>query len=243
MNQLEQLLAKAMKDPSAQGEFIAHFLASPIYVLNAEPSGVESKHTLKEGTTVKLINGQFENGETYLPMFTSEEQVSKSIAEEMSYLAIDGAALLQMVRGSNVYINPMDNGPYWPAEIVERILQDFLGQEQVTEKETQVLLGLPAENPVELKRAVSEVLAGEEDVRAAYLALMYKAGDQSLVIGIITDRPEMAKNVFDKAGAVGSRHLPEGYFLDFVVINDKESEGLEEFLINSGDKFYATKGN
>ncbi len=245
MNELEELMAKVQEDHSLQGAFCAKFLSSPIFVINAgEDSHPHGESTLKEETVLQLVEGQLEDGRQFLPVFTSEEQLSRFIEQEMPYFALAGIDLLKLVAGGNVYINPAsDCGILWTPDDIAGILDYFVGKEITVEEETEVLLGSPSADVSDLKAAMAAVFAKEDAVTSAYLALMVKGADMSLVVGIVTEAPAHAKAVFDRAGAAAKPHMPENHFLDFIVIDDPGDDGVQGFLLKAGDQFYVRQRN
>ena len=82
------------------------------------------------------------------------------------------------------------------------------------QKDTQVLIGEPANEPIALKNAISEYLKTQNNVKSVSLVLMQKGREQSLLLVINFTGDKQA--TFNGIGFIASKHLKKNEFIDMV---------------------------
>jgi hypothetical protein len=112
--------------------------------------------------------------------------------------------------------------------------QKVVIKEQVTEKDTKVMLGEPAEYPQEMIDAICKYLKTNKNVNFAYLRLMIKDNEQSYLI--IVDFSGDKKEVFSGIANAGGP-FSNGKFLDFVSL----SSSFGKDAVEKVEPFYKKK--
>lgn len=242
---LEKLMEIMAEDPARSEEFWARLLSGQVFLLS-DGIGQHGERIAKEGETLKIINLATPDGVPFIPLFTSLEKLQRAIKQEAEYIALNGREVLDMTRGANIGLNPADEyGFLLAAEEIGRIL-DYFGAEPMTvEKETEVLLGEPAEQPVKMKEIIVDIFKNDPRVQSAYFAMMMNkaSNQQSFLIGVVFKPGLDNKSVFDRAGAGAKKHIPKGYHLDFVVIDSDKPDGVSDYLLKSGEPIYKAAAN
>ncbi|HXJ09309.1 MAG TPA: enhanced serine sensitivity protein SseB C-terminal domain-containing protein, partial [Burkholderiales bacterium] len=150
--------------------------------------------------------------------------------------------LFEMTKGTTLVLNPnLDHTKeFFPNEI-EALLTSGLShvpQARVVQKETQVLLGQPANYPAEMVAALTTLLAKHPAVKAAYLCLMHDTSVQekpSLLVGFEGDAG--VEQAIQEAGSVAADTAPKGQPVDFMRVARGE-KGVSAYLIGSVKPFY-----
>ena len=89
-NELEQLMRESFQDSSKIESFYAKLLSSELFVLTAKAEVIEGRHILEKDSKVSLINYQMADGTPFVPVFTSLQELQRSIQENLSYMVMDG---------------------------------------------------------------------------------------------------------------------------------------------------------
>lgn len=173
-NELERSLMRASTDPAHRTRFYGDFTASQIFVVNhGEPLAGEGETTLEEGRSLRLQAVEWD-GKPYLPIFSSLPRLHATLQGPASYVALNALEFLKITRGADLLLNPgSDYGKAFTAAEVESILDGSIGrpdESYVAQKDTQVLIGQPANYPAELVEALTRLFAARTDVERAWLA-------------------------------------------------------------------------
>lgn len=244
-NALEDTMRKAHENPDHFGDFYAQLFAAELYVLCGDDAQVEGAQELTEDTSIALVNFQMTDGTVFLPAFTSIEELQATIEEEVTYMAIPSIDLLGMARGSHIVINPdSEYNLHLTPENIDDLLS-YLGNELVMEAGTEIFIGQPETDPVELKEALAGVFKNIPDVQSAYLCLIVNehSGEKSLMVGVLFRDGADEAAAFKKAGAAAGQFIPAGHALDFMPITDEDPDGIGQFLIAQGDHFFGAETN
>ncbi|HIF25023.1 MAG TPA: hypothetical protein EYG18_07080 [Micavibrio sp.] len=240
MSTLEKLLEDFVKEGTSGEQFYAVLLSSEVFALSGdEPIDGGQRKILDAETEIQLVNGEMDDGTNFVPIFTSLEELQKSINEEMNYIGMEGWNMLHMVKDTNVVINPnSEYGIHLTPENIAEIIQFFGASQFTVEEETPVLIGRMAEDPTELKNVVKEVFARDPRVKTAHLALLVneKTQEKSIVIAVDFAEGQEYPEIFKIAGSAAQPHIPQGHYLDFVVVND--DDGVSATIVSDGDRFY-----
>jgi len=240
---LDALLKRAATEPADRPEFIARLLDSHVYVLGRmQGSSGPGERIAGEGEKMDIRSWSRDDGEPVLPFFTSLEVLRDAVDWEESYVRLPARTFFQMTLGANLVLNP--NSPYGkeflPQE-VENLLHGGIGQpadQRVVQKDTQVLLGQPANYPHQMVASLGGLFVKHRNVRRGYLAMMHDPEQDEhphLIIGIEVDGE--ADQILREAGAVAADSAPEGEPVDLVRV-DPEDHGLSEYFIKQTQPFY-----
>lgn len=249
--QLEELLVKASLEPSFRPLFLDQLLQADIYCIGVtdQPSGHENKQILEEGSQLRLMHFQSEEGEPYLPFFLSLESLQKGIDEQQSYLRIPAKSFFEMTLGASLVLNPFSEyGKEFLPQEIEVILQGGYGSKIESyeyQEETEVLLGQPAEYPHEMVKQLCIFLQTKPEVKSAYLAQMHdqkRDKEPTLLIGFETDQildEEIFQTLKNQIGHVAYESLVKKRIVDLVHIDENdENSGLQHYLLNETEAFY-----
>ena len=123
-NELERALVEAVKNPAAAPDFYRLLLESDLLVMGTAQGQEGATHafTLAPGHNLNLVTG-LKDGVRYLPVFSSVPRMQDYVKQECKYLSIKGRALLDLVRGAPVTLNPASEyGKELTAEQVGQLL-------------------------------------------------------------------------------------------------------------------------
>ena len=164
-NELERALVKAVKNPAAAPEFYRLLLESELLVLGTA-QGQESaseKFSLEPGGKLNLIPG-LKDGKQYLPVFSSMARMQEFVKKESKFLRIKGRALLEVVRGAPVILNP--SSEYGKEFAAADILQLLDGPG--VRLETRMITG-EADYPMALVNALTGIFQARPDIVTAWM--------------------------------------------------------------------------
>lgn len=245
-NALERALARAADDEPYRPEFYRVLLESEVFVLGRTGGGGDGSRTLQRGEQVSIAGSADPDGTRRIPFFSSLGALARAITEPQEYLRLPARALFEMTRGATLVLNPggADYGKEFHPHEVERLLRSedpgAPGIAKVTvQRETQVLLGQPAEYPHAVVETLKRLFAAIPQVRAAYLgqcAYPDEPGEPHLLVGI--DAGEGFRAAIGELDRHADALQETRRVLDFVPMS--AASPLAEYLAGTGP-FY-TRG-
>jgi hypothetical protein len=246
VNTVEELLKKAATEPEYRSAFYEALLGGTVFIIG-QKDGLPGERVMPAGSPVQIEHWEKEDGSKVIPFFSSLDALKRGIEKEVAYLSMTGRALFEIVAEGDLplVLNPnSDYGKeFFLAEIQALLTHGVnkLPQTRVVEKETKVMLGLPARRPEKLIKAVAAFLAGCPSVEAAYIASIHdpEADEKPhLLLGIQADGEAAAlEPVIGAAGQIASDLLPDGDYLDMVRVVPGE-HGLSEYFLGRIVPFY-----
>jgi hypothetical protein len=233
-NDLEKHLVAATHNPGARADFYRALNAAEIFIISdASKPGANGAAVVdgKREVKIQLVDVA---GKPHVPIFSSKERISTIVKAEVPYIAMNGRALLTMLRGTNVVMNPgAEYGKLFTKEEIASILdgtvfamgptQSFPGQ--------KVLLSQPKVYPKHVADALRQFFPKFAQVRRVYLCqAQFQQTGQSphTLIGV-----EMVgdwKAVVSQAGAVVQSVARPGEVIDFIQITDRPEDELSKYL-------------
>jgi len=242
-NKLEEILRLAANEPAHRPQFCEVLMDSQVFVLGtAGHPQTEGEIILAAGSNIQIQHWKKQDGSLIIPFFSSIKVLKKSIQTEESYLALPARSLFEMTLGATLFLNPKsDYSKEFVPHEVEHLLSVGLSQapsQRVVEKDTEVLLGQPANYPYKMVDSLTQLLAKHSNVKKAYLALMHDASvDEKphLIVGIEADGNY--EKVMREAGNVAGDTAPDGESVDLCRVS-KDEGGLSQYFINETKPFY-----
>jgi len=224
-NMLEQqLVAAANGDAEQQRAFETFMLGETLYVGTPEVP-VEGSVTFSQGETIRLMNIPLEDGREAAAVFTSPQRVAEAFGE-VGYIGIEGRILFEIIRATPAVLNPGQTyGIMWEPEALAAMLG--LPVERVVKKDTQIMLGSPAEPPTELVGRLKAAFGAIPHVDAAWLALAAwpETGDQAWYLDVRTSRADIDPIRRALPAAIDGADM-KGKPLDMVINPVGQSEGV-----------------
>jgi SseB protein C-terminal domain/SseB protein N-terminal domain len=163
-----QLVAAANGNADQQNAFERFILEETLYVATPEVAS-EGLVTLQADTKVQLLNVPLNDGRQAAAVFTSPQLVGEAFGE-VGYMGIQGRALFEMIRAQPAVLNPGQvYCVVWEPENMTAMLG--LPIQRVVQKETNIMLGVPADPPTELIERLKEEFSSIPQIEAAWLAL------------------------------------------------------------------------
>ena len=196
----------------------ARFLSPVTIDPRPEPSDEDGATTLKADTTINFLCIADANGDNYLPVFTDWPALKqwRDIPDEQTLITTFNDIRTVVSQDADIagfVLNPFSHNIPIRQDMIDRI-NAGLPNHWTVDKDTTVLIGLPADDPVALKDAVIEHLASQKNVRAAWLVLMEKDGERSFVIVVNCTGGSHA--TFNGIASVAVPKLRDGEILDMV---------------------------
>ena len=238
---LEQALRLAATDPAARPAFYRALLDAEVVVIGRSNGTVDDDGRLSPGSHLSLAHWRAPDDTLFVPFFSSEARLHAAAPAETSILRLHARALFETARGSVLVLNPgAEVGKEFAPGEIDALLDHGVAHAadpHVVESARQVLLGQPAERPDALITAVSALLAGHANVRAAYLARMDDPSrpPPSLVIGLEGDGDLDA--ALREVGSVAADTAPRDTPVDLVEVR-RGDDGLSDYFLRSVEPFY-----
>ncbi|CQI91735.1 enhanced serine sensitivity protein SseB [Yersinia rohdei] len=256
---LESLLKLAATESMYRTAFFRALLDATVLVLvdDAEQRAEDGAMTFTAGNGVNILHWEKQDGESVIPFFTSVEVLQQALeiaednhtdSEKQPFVAMPVRVLFEMTQGAHLFLNPKsEHGKeFWPQEVAMLLENGGLAQpaEMVVDKESQILLGQPAEYPAAMVDALIQLFSQRKPVRRAFLALMHdKSVDEkpNLLVGLEVDgTDDEIDQLIQEAGNVASDHAPDDEPVDFCVVSEKE-RGVSHYLMTHTQAFYQRK--
>lgn len=229
----QQLLAAAQGDAQAQKAFERFILDETLFLATPEAPEGESSGVLAVDTTVKLLNVPLNDGRQAAAVFTSPQRVHEAFGE-VGYMGLQGRVLFDIIRTGRAILNPgQPYGVVWEPDAMATMLG--LPVQRVVKKDTRLMLGHPAEPPVDLIARLKTAFSDVRDVEAAWLALALWPEDQSQTwyLDVRTNSEDREQIQRALSAAVDGADLM-GRPLDMTVKSPREAEGAGIVIIAPG---------
>jgi hypothetical protein len=193
-NRLEALLMQAANDPAARLEFLKTLLEVDLFVLIDSAGAQYGSFVAEKGDTMR-IKGVTIDGQNRIPVFSSERRLREFIQTQESFARLKGQDLFAMLAAQErgAILNPgASYGKFFTHEEILSLTNGtyFQPRQQVLQKETKVLIGMPKEYPARLIEGLRKHFRTDPRVRKAYFAQIHmpESGEPPhLIIAIQAD--------------------------------------------------------
>ena len=235
-NQLEELLIKAATNPSARPRFLKSLLESEIFIVQNDPPVEESDSTKQFHTeTIELDDGK------YLPVFSSPERLQSFKSSDTGYLSVNGRTFLKATRGINVLLNPgLTYARIFTSEEIADLLDGAIWlppEPEKSERETQIMIGQPANYPTELVETLKRFFKRRDEVKRAWLGHIYNPEtDESAHSLVAIEVDDNWDEVSSQTGTVASAVAIPDPPVDILQISG--NGGIEDYFLNNVEPFY-----
>jgi len=231
----EALLQKAAKKPAYRIEFLKRLLTEKLVVITKNDVGVEGFRVVQENTTFQLSS--YKDGR--IPVFTSTERIFDGgvIKEQVNFLELKGADLLQILKGKTLIINPYsDFGKELLPNEIDGLLDGTIfsnGPQKIVLKEnTKVTIGQPAIYPTAVVNALIKLFSEKPNVEAAYVAFIHfpsSVEPPHYIFGL--DVKDNWDEISNEAGWLIQEVLSTGEIVDIVQLSKPgEIAGFENYF-------------
>lgn len=243
-NLLEKSLVAASSDAAHRHQFYKDLIESDFFIIQeGKIPETHGRTTLSQDQELKIQNIEL-NGKPYVPVFSSLPRLQAVLDREVGYIALNALELMKIVLGSEIILNP--GSPYGKEFVKDEIASIVDGsifqpsERFVAQKDTQVLLGQPANYPQELVDALSRYFKTRKEVKNAYLAHFHNPErDEKAHTLIGVDVEGNWNDIMSGAGMiVGNVEVPDPP-VDFVQITG--NGGIEDYLTSNCKPFYKRK--
>ena len=226
----QQLIAAANGDAQAQKAFERFILDETLFLATPEAPEQEESRVLETDTTVKLLNVPLDDGRQAAAVFTSPQRVYEAFGE-VGYMGLQGRALFEIIRAGTAVLNPGQlYSVVWEPDAMAAMLG--LPVQRVIQKDTRLMLGSPAEPPLDLIDRLKEAFAGVPGVEAAWLGLAVWPEDQTQTwyLDVRTDSPDRDPIQRALGTAMDGADL-KGRPVDMIVKPTRDADGVGIVLI------------
>lgn len=245
VNDFERLLVAAATDPAARPAFYRAIREHELFVITEGRVPEREQRVVADRETSLQLRMIEVQGTLHVPVFTSVERISAVIPKEMGFVAMKGDAVLRMLRGKHLMMNPGgDYGKVFTPEEVESILDGsvFSPQEEPDVGGKKILLGQPSDYPRHITQALSRFFGQSRDVKAAYLAHAFIADvDKTPHTLIGVEVTEDWRRVVEDAGIVVREVAKAGEIVDFVRVSANATDTIGRYMQRETTPFYVRK--
>lgn len=235
-NDLERSLISASGNPGFAPQFYRDFSAADLYIIQhgEPPPSAPGPKTIREGEALRIRTIEHK-GTPHIPVFSSLTRLQAALSAEAAYIRIKATDLLAATKGSPLLLNPgSDYGKEITACEAASIADGSIwkpGETVVAQKNTEVMIGPPANYPAELAEALRQFFGHRKDVKRAWLAHFFNPAtdtkshtliaietsgnfaELSAQIGMVAQNMSIPDPPLDVAQITGSGEGLEGYFL------------------------------
>ena len=217
----------------------ARFLSPVTIEPHPELGNVGGKTTLETDTKISFVGLTDVNGDSFLPVYTDwpalrqwrdnpDEQTLITSYDDISYMVLKDETTAGFV------INPYSHNIPVRRDLIPHINAGPVTQ-WTAEAETTIHIGVPSNDPVVLKEAVSKYLRKQKNVTGAWLVLMEKSGELSFLV--VVDFAGDRNATFSGIASVAVPLLREGELIDMVPADSD----LGQKVIRDYPPFYKRK--
>lgn len=199
-------------------EFAMNTRMIGVILLSEEPQADENGMArFKEGTTMQLPLLTAPDGSKFYPVFTDMQECEKwhEILEPKTML-VNFDEIYSIIKGNpdtnGVVINPFGENMMVDEKLLDHLKErkQNLSQQVVKEHinaDTKVSVADLAEFPVEMAKAITEVLEKEPTVKKGWLRLMKKEEEISYLFVVDMEGAEVQQSLFEKVAKAAQPHL------------------------------------
>jgi hypothetical protein len=240
-NELERAFVKAATDPAHRPQFYRELVRADLFIAQEGPPPEQSgSRVLQEGQSIHVRSIDW-NGTTYIPVFSSLQQLQAALSEPSAYIAISAIEFMKITRGANLLLNHGSAyGKELPAEEIASILDGSIWEpsDRWEVKEAQeVLIGQPANYPTELATALSRYFRTQKPVSRAFLAhVMNPKHDEKPHTLIAIEVHGDWDRIVAEAGLVARNVSVPDPPVDFMQMTGRG--GLEDYFRHDSKPFY-----
>jgi type III secretion system (T3SS) SseB-like protein len=224
-NELEHKLAEAAVDPAKRAAFQQLLLKSDIYAVTPSPPPTDASGMIPAGTDLALRNVPAPDGSQVAAIFTSEARIAETFGPGVSFVRIQGQALLEIVAQKGAFLNPGSQfRVHWdPAGIAGVLGRPFTYE---LTKPTKLLLATPSQPPTALIAQLRDILGSRADVPDAWFALAQwpEKNEYAWYLDVRT-KLEHAQ-VVELLSDIFNRGPFEGRPLDMIIRDPAETPGV-----------------
>jgi len=242
---LEAVFTKAANDNSMRPLFYRTLIKSDLIILtikNEEPS--ESKETSDESTTIQVR--ALEEG--IIPVFTSSDRIfdNNVINEQTCYAKLNAKVIFEMFPEGTVFVlNPYSkvSKELLPNEIKSLVSNELYKPSDIFKVKSGeiILLGEPADYPINLVEALKRYFDTRKEIKGAYLALIDIKSDNTkphFLLGLDIPRGNL-KEIFGEACEIAKPYLEKDQPID--MLNTAEKGSIVSLLQKEKYKIYGQK--
>lgn len=245
LNPLEFSLVKAATDPSHRPQFYKDLLKEDIFVIQEGhnenlPVG---KGTLETGIQLHIRHMEWE-GRPYIPVFSAIERLQLVIQEEVSFIALNALEFMKITKGAELLLNPgLDYGKAFTQHEIAALIDGSIwgpSEQFVAEKETNVMIGQPANYPTQLLENLSKFFKKRKSVKKAYIAHFYNPEDGEkphTLIGVEATG-DWHETIAGAGMVVEGSEVPDPP-VDFIQVDG--GDGIQSYFHKDSQPFYQRK--
>jgi len=241
VSQSEQLpILNAIAEEMAMN---ASFLAVVDFGDSHVENNPDGTAVFKEDSQISFPMLGLNDGGYVQPLFTDWEELRKwdpfKAGDVKTFiLSFDDVYALMSSRKTGIVLNPFGDAFMIPFETMEHIKHVKDSQHssakvehQVVQKDTKVTIGEPRDYPKQMVEAISAHAKKVPAIKAIWLKLMIKEGEQSFLI--IVDATGDARSYFQGIADAAIPYLPQEMYIDMVPANEGFGKGAA-----TGTPFY-----
>lgn len=244
MTPLDKAFIEATENPDRESDFYNLFLNSDLFIPTYDIPRERREIRLGKEETISPIVIE-SNGVQFLMLFDTEERLSAWAKREIGFVRMPGHAIVEMVDPSIHWALNFGTEyfkEFTPEEIewLKSSLEQSKAKEIILERETEVLIGVPAKIPEGLVDSFKRTAARNKEVREAFIAQVYyvKEGEKPH-LALVLRLDQASKSVHDTIRddfVVASR----GYFAegDYIDIHIDDGNGISYEITQAVSPFY-----
>ncbi|WJV52804.1 enhanced serine sensitivity protein SseB [Prodigiosinella aquatilis] len=244
-NKLEEVLTLAATEPAHRPEFFSELMDATVYVLgSSDENEVFGEKTLQSDSNIQLQHWEKPDGSSVIPFFSSLEALQLAVSEEQAFLALPTRTLFEFTQGVALFLNPkLPYGKEFLPQEIEHLLSgegNSLIQQSVIEDDAEILIGQPAEMPVQMIDSLTQLFTKYPQVHRAFLVQIQEPDEEQphLLIGIDADND--VEDIIHAAGTVASDTLPDDGSIDLCLVRNNEP-GISHYMTQHTTPFYERK--
>ena len=221
-NVLEHALSRAHQQPAMRPDFYRALLRSEIYLIGSSSPA----DSTRSGQELTLMQWETERGERVIPVFTSLEEVRRSIDSEEQVLRMPGAQLMALGTDVPLVLNPLSElqAILSPDDVQALAAGHLPGVDAVASRQHEAgrprRVGPARPYPAILVDALTTLFVGRREVRAAWLCAMepeLRGDPDQLLVGLDLE-PDTFEQVSEDVIYVASRVEERGGFVSADVL-------------------------
>ena len=177
------------------------------------------------------------DGNSYIPFFTDEEELSKweyyrNGDVEVLTASFDALYSISNSMRSSIVIDPFGNRFIMSSDLVEHIknVRDSRKspiRSQTVPEDTKIMVGNPQRYPKELYKAIVDHAASVETIKTVWLKVMKEGEDGDVNFLIVVDADEDSDDLYYRLGEAATPYLPEGMGLRLLPAKSLWDEALD----------------
>jgi len=213
---LDELLKKAINDPSRRTVFLQTLIRSDIFVICRNP--VEFNED-QQGVRLELVTVRNSDGEVFIPFFTSHKELQRFVRKYTECCQINCLKFFGLIQNMSAVLNPNSYGKEFSSPEIRAVLKiaKNLHIKPISYNEFETLsYSIPERSLEHITKPASKFFSTHPNVDRAFIVQMQKGNEKPQLLIVVDMLGNTRKLFVDLARHLAKNNDNENHHLYFL---------------------------